>query len=152
MDDTRKTPRQDAPRTLGNIADAGAGNLARAGLDTYDQSPVESALELDELVRLRAELTWADWKAHPRFKKDRVLREAQRRWGVSVGEAPVVPALLAGFTAANDVDPDEDPDAALAADPMFATVCDARRDAWIEAMETEASNEEAAESARQAGG
>lgn len=152
MDDTRKTPRQTATETLGNIADGKVGNNAQGALDTYDLAPVESALELDELVRLRAALTWADWKAHARFKKDRVLREAQRRWGISAGEAPKIPAVLAGQTAANDVDPNEDPDRALDEDPAFQSVCDARRDAWIEAMESEAMDEEPAGTASRAGG
>lgn len=152
MDDTRRRPRQDSTETLSNNADARLSNLSRPLIDTYDQAPVETAMELDELVRLRAALTWADWKAHPRFKKDRVLREAQRRWGVGALEAPVIPSLLAGFRAANDVDPDADPDAALAADPAFQSVCDARRDAWIEAVESEATDHEAAGDARRAGG
>ena len=143
MDDTRKTPRQDAPRTLGNIADAGAGNLARAGLDTYDQSPVESALELDELVRLRAELTWADWKAHPRFKKDRVLCDAQRRWGAGLDAAP----WSAPFTLpANDIPPAWAPsplppelEAELAADEVFVTRCDEAFETWMDALDAYAS-------------
>ena len=49
------------------------GNTAQALPVAYDEAPVESGLELSELVRLRAELSWADWKAHPRFNKDRVL-------------------------------------------------------------------------------
>lgn len=99
--------------------------------DDYDERPVEGALELDELVRLRDELSWADWKAHPRFKKDRLIREAQRRYG-SVGDAPVVPAV----PPANDVH--DDPaasDEELASDPDFAAFCDMRRDAWIAALE-----------------
>lgn len=103
--------------------------------DDYDERPVENAHELDELVRLRAELTWADWKAHPRFKKDRVIREAQRRLGVPSGEAPVVPAL----TPANDVGEGEavDEAAELARDDAYATVCDERRDAWVDALEAD---------------
>lgn len=46
----------------------------------YAETPVQSAEELDELVRLRASLSWSRWKEHPRFKRDRVMREAQRRW------------------------------------------------------------------------
>lgn len=102
--------------------------------DDYDERPVESTQELEELVRLRAELTWADWKAHPRFKKDRVIREAQRRMGVPAGDAPVVPAL----TPANDVEGcgvPADADAELARDADFATVCDERRDAWMESLD-----------------
>ncbi|MEZ4395059.1 MAG: hypothetical protein R3A48_28610 [Polyangiales bacterium] len=47
------------------------------------ETPVESAEELEELVRLRASLTWTRWKEHPRFKRDRVMRDAQRRWGAT---------------------------------------------------------------------
>ncbi len=102
--------------------------------DDYDERPIEGAAELEELVRLRAELSWADWKAHPRFKKDRVIREAQRRLGVPSGDAPVVPAL----TPANDVaDEVADEEAALACDELFATLCDARRDAWMERLDVE---------------
>ena len=60
--------------------------------------------------------------------------------------------VLAGLTAANDVDPNEDPDRALDEDPAFQSVCDARRDAWIEAMEFEAMDEEPAGTASRAGG
>ena len=79
--------------------------LARDALpDDYDERAVEGLQELEELVRLRAELTWADWKAHPRFKKDRVIREAQRRMGVPAGDAPIVPAAPpANDVPANDV-------------------------------------------------
>ncbi len=103
--------------------------------DDYDERAIESAQELEELVRLRAELTWADWKAHPRFKKDRVIREAQRRMGVPAGDAPVVPAVAP----ANDVDAHGgfDPEAALRGDELFATVCDEHRDAWIECFDDE---------------
>lgn len=102
--------------------------------DDYDERPVEGALELAELVRLRAELSWADWKAHPRFKKDRVIREAQRRLGISHGDAPAVPAV----TPANDVGADNDAadaDAELARDEAFAAFCDARRDAWMDQLD-----------------
>jgi len=102
--------------------------------DDYDERPVEGALELEELVRLRAELTWADWKAHPRFKKDRVIREAQRRLGVAHGDAPLVPAV----TPANDVNTNDaavDPDAELSRDEAFIAACDERRDAWMDALE-----------------
>lgn len=152
MDDTRKTPRRSEPKTVGNIADAVVGNTASRVIDTYDVAPVESALELEELVRLRAELTWADWKSHPRFKKDRVIREAQRRWGVASGEAPLLPSVIARGVAANDTDVPEDVDAALGADPDFVTVCDARRDGWIEAMESDGANDDEAAAARRTGG
>lgn len=152
MENTRKTPDQHPVTANSNIADARSGNLRDGAHDHYDLAPVESALELEELVRLRAALTWADWKAHARFKKDRVLREAQRRWGVAPGEMPTIPEGLSSAVAANDVDPDADPEGALAEDPMFQSVCDARRDGWIEAMESEAMNDEAAETARRAGG
>ncbi len=99
--------------------------------DDYDERPIEGALELEELVRLRAELSWADWKAHPRFKKDRLIREAQRRLGV-VGDAPAVPAAAP----ANDVH-DDPADLAdeLARDADFAAFCDERRDAWVDALD-----------------
>ena len=102
--------------------------------DDYDERPVEGALELEELVRLRAELTWADWKAHPRFKKDRVIRKAQRRLGVAHGDAPLVPSV----TPANDVNTHDDAvghDAELSRDEAFIAACDERRDAWMEALE-----------------
>lgn len=154
MDDTRKTTKRTESGAIGNIADAVIGNTAPRVIDTYDVAPIESALELDEIVRLRAELTWADWKSHPRFKKDRMIREAQRRWGVATGEAPLLPAALTRALAANDTDVPADVDAALAADPDFVTVCDARRDGWIEAMESDGANDdnESAGTPRRAGG
>lgn len=153
MDDTRKTTKRTEAGTIGNIADAVIGNTAPRVIDTYDVTPIESALELDEIVRLRGELTWADWKSHPRFKKDRMIREAQRRWGVATGEAPLLPAALALALAANDTDVPTDVDAALAADPDFVTVCDARRDGWIEAMESDGANDDqSAEKPRRTGG
>jgi len=101
--------------------------------DDYDERPIEGALELEELVRLRAELTWADWKAHPRFKKDRVIREAQRRLGVANGDAPLVPAVMPS----NDVSTHDevDHDAELSRDEAFVTACDERRDAWMDALD-----------------
>lgn len=100
----------------------------------YDEAPVESPLELEELVRLRGELDWSDWKAHPRFKKERVIREAQRRWGVSGDEPPLDPrALLAGMHPANDNEAELD--AAMRADGDFLAACDAARDAWIDALD-----------------
>ncbi len=101
--------------------------------DDYDERPVESLQELEELVRLRAELTWADWKAHPRFKKDRVIREAQRRMGVPAGDAPVTPVTPANDVPANDGAADYE--AELRRDEAFVGVCDARRDAWIDAID-----------------
>jgi hypothetical protein len=153
MDDTRKTTKRIeagavAPRApgydggVGNIADAVVGNTAPRVLDTYDVAPVESSLELEEIVRLRAELSWADWKTHPRFKKDRMIREAQRRWGVAGGDAPLLPPSIAAAVAANDTGLPADIDAALAADPAFVTVCDARRDRWLEAMARDGAREE----------
>jgi hypothetical protein len=99
----------------------------------YDESRVESAQELDELVRLRAELSYADWKAHPRFKKERVLREAQRKWGV-----PAVEALFwSGLIPANDVlSADADAEASLAGDMEFEAFCDERREAFVAELET----------------
>ena len=99
----------------------------------YDERRVESSQELDELVRLRAELSYADWKAHPRFKKERVLREAQRKWG-----GPAVEALFwSGLMAANDVLPeDADAEASLAGDMEFEAFCNERRDAFVAALET----------------
>ncbi len=108
--------------------------------DDYDERPIESLQELEELVRLRAELTWADWKAHARFKKDRVIREAQRRMGVPAGDAPVVPAAAPANDVVEEGDPMTDIEAELLRDPDFQAVCDARRDAWLEALEGEAEN------------
>ncbi len=112
---------------MSNIAERGPqGSM-------YDESRVESAQELDELVRLRAELSYADWKAHPRFKKERVLREAQRKWGV-----PAVEALFwSGLIPANDVLPaDADAEASLAGDMEFEAFCDERREAFVAELET----------------
>jgi len=110
-------------------------NIAERGLQgsMYDESRVESAQELDELVRLRAELSYADWKAHPRFKKERVLREAQRKWGV-----PAVEALFwSGLIPANDVLPaDADAEASLAGDMEFEAFCNERREAFVAELET----------------
>jgi hypothetical protein len=99
----------------------------------YDERGVESSQELDELVRLRAELSYADWKAHPRFKKERVLREAQRRWGV-----PAVEALFwSGLIPANDVLPDEAAmEASLAGDMEFEAFCNERTNAFVAELET----------------
>lgn len=167
MDDTRTTTQRDestgtagtGPRPgagASNIAGARVGNTAPCVLDTYDVAPIESPLELEEIVRLRAELTWADWKTHPRFKKDRMIREAQRRWGVAAEEVPLLPLAFGDVRAANDIGP-VDSDAELAADPDFVTVCDARRDAWIAALESEGESEgdgdqETAGEPRRAGG
>jgi len=110
-------------------------NIAERGIQgtMYDERRVESSQELDELVRLRAELSYADWKAHPRFKKERVLREAQRKWGV-----PAVEALFwSGLMAANDVLPEDvDAEASLAGDMEFEAFCNERRDAFVAALET----------------
>lgn len=108
-------------------------NIAEKGLSAsvYDERRVESPQELDELVRLRAELSYADWKAHPRFKKERVLREAQRRWGIPAVEALFWPELLP----ANDVAP-VDPEAALAGDMEFEAFCDERTEAFLAVLET----------------
>ena len=67
-------------------------------MSAHSETPVDSAQELDELTRLRVELSYADWKAHPRHRTERVMRDAQRRWGVPEREArgllaPVVPRL-----------------------------------------------------------
>jgi hypothetical protein len=110
-------------------------NIAERGIQgsMYDESRVESAQELDELVRLRAELSYADWKAHPRFKKERVLREAQRKWGV-----PAVEALFwSGLIPANDVLPAAAAaEASLAGDMEFEAFCDERREAFVAELET----------------
>lgn len=132
------------------------GSLTNLAVDDYDERPVETARELEELVRLRAELSWSAWKSHPRFKKDKLIREAQRRYGVvphaamwaalGVGIGPTVPA--------NDVEP-IDADAELANDPEFSAVCDASRDAWIEAHEqsdNDNGDNDAADPLRRAGG
>jgi len=119
------------------------GNTAQALPVAYDEAPVESGLELSELVRLRAELSWADWKAHPRFKKDRVLCDAQRRWGAGLDAAP----WSAPFTLpANDIPPEWAPsplppelEAELAADEVFVTRCDEAFEAWMDALDAYAS-------------
>ena len=111
---------------MSNIAERG-----RPG-PTYDERGVESTQELDELVRLRSELSYADWKAHPRFKKERVLREAQRRWGVPAAEA----LFWTGVLPANDVGPEEGAEAALARDMEFEAFCDERAEAFVAALET----------------
>jgi hypothetical protein len=99
--------------------------------DDYDERPIEGVHELDELMQLRAELSWADWKAHPRFKKDRVIREAQRRLGTSRGGS-AFPAL----PPANDVHAASDDDGTvLAHDADFEAFCNARRDGWIDALD-----------------
>lgn len=106
-----------------------AGNIAHEALPVdYDELPVQTALELEELVRLRAQLRYDDWKSHPRFKKDRVIREAQRRYGVPANDAPLFPLFLAP---ANDIDAEAD----LAGDEDYAALCDARREAWISDLE-----------------
>lgn len=112
--------------------------------DDYDELPVASLQELEELVRLRAELTWADWKAHARFKKDRVIREAQRHMGVPAGDAPVVPATAPANDVIEEGDPMADIDAELMRDADFQAVCDARRDAWLEALEADPENQDEA--------
>jgi hypothetical protein len=97
-------------------------------VDDYDERPVETPAELEALVRLRGELTWTAWKAHPRFKKDRLLREAQRRFAAVV-LPPTAPA--------NDTHEPADPDAELAADEAWSARCDADREAWIDALEND---------------
>lgn len=124
--------------TMSNIADR------HPMTPIYDERRVESQHELDELVRLRAELSYADWKAHPRFKKERVLREAQRRWGVPAVEALFWSELLP----ANDVLP-ADPEAALAGDMEFEAFCNERSEAFVAALET--MDEPEAETADEAG-
>lgn len=129
----RRAPMGDA----GNIASA----LSSPG---YDERPVESALELDELVRLRAELSWADWKSHPRFKKDRVLGEAQRTLGAGWGALrwPVLPGVGAELRPANDVPDATSPlppslEAELMADEAYLQRCDAAFEAWIDALDAQ---------------
>lgn len=63
-------------------------------MSARSETPVDSAQELDELVRLRVELSYADWKAHPRHRTERVMRDAQRRWGVPDREALFWSGLL----------------------------------------------------------
>jgi hypothetical protein len=103
--------------------------------DNYEELAVESAHELEELVRLRSDLSWADWKAHPRFKRDRLIREAQRQMGVPGDSVPVIPVTAP----ANDTseNPTDTTMAELASDECFATMCDDRRDAWMAAMDDE---------------
>jgi hypothetical protein len=138
MDERTKRAVNDTPTTPSPSSNLGANlmsNIAeRTPLDgTYDERGVESSEELDELVRLRAELNYADWKAHARFKKERVLREAQRRWGV-----PAVEALFwSGLLPANDVLPsDASAEASLASDMEFEAFCDARTEAFVAALAT----------------
>lgn len=122
------------------------GNTAQALPLAYDEAAVESGLELSELVRLRAELSWADWKAHPRFKKDRVLCDAQRRWGAGLDVAPWHAPCS---SPANDIPPEWAPsplppelEAELAADAVFVNRCDEAFEAWMEALEAHASADE----------
>lgn len=143
MNDARNTAhRVEATAALeiaqDHLGDCRGNTAADALPDDYDERPIESTLELEELVRLRAELTWGDWKAHPRFKKDRVIREAQRRMGVPAGDAPVVlsPAVVPANDVAREVTM-ADTDAELAQDGEFATLCDERRDAWMQALDTD---------------
>ncbi len=145
MDDGRTTRRMG---WLGEGAPAagpvGAGsNTAPALSCGYDEAPVESVLELGELVRLRAELSWADWKAHPRFKKDRVLCDAQRRWGAGLDTAPWAAPFVAP---ANDIPPAWAPsplppelEAELAADEVFTACCDASFGLWMAALDADPS-------------
>ena len=63
-------------------------------MSAHSETPIASAQELDELTRLRAELSYLDWKAHPRHRTERVLREAQRQWGVPEREALFWSGLL----------------------------------------------------------
>lgn len=90
MDD-RRTDDFETDRAEGDAAPAGSSEGSvdcpsnDSAVDDYDVRPVESAQELEELVRLRAGLSWSEWKAHPRFKRDRLLREGQRRFGVVPG-------------------------------------------------------------------
>lgn len=135
-------------RVVVEVAEAGTTmretnplHRGEGAVDDYDERPVESARELEELVRLRAELSWSAWKSHPRFKKDRLIREAQRRYGVVQNAAlwaaigPAVPANDVEPAAVNDDAEAIDADRELALDPAFSAVCDASRDAWIEALE-----------------
>ncbi len=119
------------------------GNIASDVVEvTYDERPVEDAMELHELIRLRTELCWADWKAHTRFKKDRLLCDAARRWGAT-GSDSIPFGVFAGLregAPSNDDQAalgDEVLSAALAGDAVYAERCDAQRDAWIEAMEAQ---------------
>jgi hypothetical protein len=106
-------------------------------VDDYDERPVETPSELEALVRLRAELSWTAWKAHPRFKKDRLLREAQRRFGALPAGPRVV--VLEPSTPANDAHTPVNTEAELAADELYGEVCDARREAWMDAMDNDES-------------
>lgn len=149
MDERTKRTGNGAPNHAAPTSNEGTttmSNIAErhASAPIYDERRVESPHELDELVRLRAELSYADWKAHPRFKKERVLREAQRRWGVPAVEALFWPELLP----ANDVLP-ADPEAALAGDMDFEAFCNERTEAFVAALET--MDEPADENADEAG-
>ncbi|MBI5516602.1 MAG: hypothetical protein HY909_22650 [Deltaproteobacteria bacterium] len=110
-------------------------------VDDYDERPVETLAELEALVRLRAELSWTAWKAHPRFKKDRLLREAQRRFAALTAAPTAV--VLEPSAPANDTsvppNPNLDPEAELAADELYGEVCEARRQAWMDAMDNDES-------------
>ena len=70
----------------------------------HSERPVESAQELDELTRLRATLSYADWKAHSRHRTERVMREAQRRWGVPAEERAFWTELLPASDEADSLD------------------------------------------------
>ncbi len=63
-------------------------------MSAHSEAPIASAQELDELTRLRMELSYADWQAHPRHRTERVMREAQRQWGVPDREALFWSGLL----------------------------------------------------------
>jgi len=71
-------------------------------VSAHSETPVASAQELDELTRLRVELSYLDWKAHPRHRTERVLREAQRQWGVPEREALFWSGLLPSGDHARD--------------------------------------------------
>lgn len=107
----------------------------------YDEVPVTSAMELLELVQLRNTLDWGAWKAHPKFKRDRVICEAQRQWGAS--DAMEWAGLSIDETSpANDNDRDTELAQALREDEDFLAKCDADRGAWIDALDEERSRDD----------
>lgn len=57
------------------------------GAVSYADTPAATPKELSELEELRGRLSWAEWKAHPLFKKDRVMRESRKIHAPAPGPA-----------------------------------------------------------------
>lgn len=56
----------------------GRGAHLLHGAVSYADTPAETPQELSELEELRGRCSWAEWKAHPLFKKDRVMRMSRK--------------------------------------------------------------------------